>query len=121
MIDLPNYRLFYHNSLALAWGVAVYVANESQAEVVSKFRLIIDGCEDIWLELCRIDIFIDVIYRHSKYNIKVCLEEVNKNLEQLISTKLYLVGDININIYSTTNSSNMQLFTILCLLVMFFP
>ena len=67
--------------------------------------MIIDVLEDIWIKICLIDIFIGVIYRHPKNNIRVFLEKVNKNVEQLDSIKLYLVGEMNINISYTTKFS----------------
>ena len=67
--------------------------------------MIIDVFEDIWIKICLIDIFIGVIYRHPKYKIRVFLEKVNKNLGQLDSTKLCLVGEMNVNISYTTKFS----------------
>ena len=49
-------------------------------------------------------IFLGVIYRHPKSNAKLFVDELNKTLEQLKTTKVYLIGDININIFSINNA-----------------
>ena len=87
-----------------AGGVAVYVSNELRIEIVSKLNMNIDGCENMWIKLCHLDIILGVIYRHPKSNAKLFVDELNKTLEQLKTTKVYLIGDININIFSINNA-----------------
>ena len=54
--------------------------------------------------ICHLDIILGVIYRHPKSNAKLFVDELNKTLEQLKTTKVYLIGDININIFSINNA-----------------
>ena len=58
----------------------------------------------MWIKLCHLDIILGVIYRHPKSNSKLFVDELNKTLEQLETTKVYLIGDININIFSINNA-----------------
>ena len=54
-----------------------------------------------------LNIVFGVIYRHPSNNTKLFLEQLNKNLELLNNAKLYLIGDLNINICSSNkNFSN---------------
>ena len=52
------------------------------------------------------DFILGVIYRHPKSNAKLFVDELNKTLKQLKTTKVYLIGDININIFSINNAKN---------------
>ena len=54
----------------------------------------------MWIKLRHLDIILGVIYRHPKSNAKLFVDELNKTSEQLKTTKVYLIGDININIFS---------------------
>ena len=58
----------------------------------------------MWIKLCYLDIILGVIYRHPKSNVKLFVDELNKIFEQLKTTKVYLIGDININIFSINNA-----------------
>ena len=54
-----------------------------------------------------------------KSNAKLFVDELNKTLEQLKTTKVYLIGDININTFSINNAKYARLvITLICLLVM---
>ena len=103
-LELPNYKLVHIDSPTPAGGVAVYVSNELRIEIVSNLSLNIDGCENMWIKLCHLDIILGVIYRHPKSNVKLFVDELNKTSEQLKTTKVYLIGDININIFSINNA-----------------
>ena len=58
----------------------------------------------MWIKLCHLDIILGVIYQHPKSNVKLFVDELNKTSEQLKTTKVYLIGDININISSINNA-----------------
>ena len=58
----------------------------------------------MWIKLCHLVIILGVIYRHPKSNVNLFVNELNKILEQLKTTKGYLIGDININIFSINNA-----------------
>ena len=103
-LELPSYKLVHIDSPTPAGEVAVYVSNELRIEIVSNLSLNIDGCENMWIKLCHLDIILGVIYRHPKSNVKLFVDELNKTLEQLKTTKVYLIGDINVNIFSINNA-----------------
>lgn len=109
-IELPNYKLLHNDSPTRAGGVAIYVASNINIEIVSELYLNIEGCENIWIKLCDTDVIIAAIYRHPKNRVKTFIEHLNVNLELLKNSKVYLVGDININIDTsvihTTGSSS---------------
>ena len=50
------------------------------------------------------DIIQGVIHRLPKSNVKLFVDELNKTLEQLKTTKVYLIGDTNINVFSINNA-----------------
>ena len=93
-LEWPNYKLVHIDLLTPAGGVAVYVWNELRIEIASNLSLNIDGCENMWIKLCHLDIILGVIYRHPKSNVKHFVDELNKTLEQLKTTKVNLIGDI---------------------------
>ena len=106
-IELPDYKLFRNDSLTRAGGVAVYVADTLNAEIISSLYLDITGCKNIWSKMNCLNIVFGVIYRQPSNNTKLFLEQLNKNLELLNNAKLYLIGDLNINICSSNkNFSN---------------
>ena len=106
-IELPDFKLFRNDSVTRAGGVAVYVADTLNVEIISSLYLDITGCENIWLKMNCLNIVFGVIYRHPSNNAKLFLEQLNKNLELLNNAKLYLIGDSNINICSPNkNFSN---------------
>ena len=106
-IELPDFKLFRNDSVSRAGGVAVYVADTFNAEIISSLYLATTGCENIWLKMNCLNIVFSVIYRHPLINTKLFLEQLNKNLELLNNAKLYIIGDLNINICSSNkNFSN---------------
>ena len=66
-----------------AGWVAVSVSNELRIEIASNLSLNIDGCENMWIRLCHLDIILGIIYSHPKNNVKLFVDELNKTLEQL--------------------------------------
>ena len=107
-LDLPGYKLFHNDSATRAGGVAIYVNNNICAELIPQLVLDIDGCENLWLKLDDADVVISAIYRHPKNNSKLFLDHLNNSLahNMLKNTKVYLVGDFNIDIASTSSAPN---------------
>ena len=91
-IELLDFKLFRNDSVTRAGGVAVYVADTFNAEIILSLYLNITGCENIWLKMNCLNIVFGVIYRHLSNNTKLFLEQLNKNLELLNNPKLYLIG-----------------------------
>ena len=88
-LELPNCKLDYIDSPTPAGGVAVYVSNELSIKIVSNLSLNIDECENMLIKLCHLDIILGAIYRHPKSNAKLFVDELNKTLAQLKTTKVY--------------------------------
>ena len=107
-LDLRGYKLFHNDSTTRAGGVAVYVNNNICAGLIPKLILYFDGCENLWLKRNDADVVISAIYRHPKNNSKVFLEYLNNSLAHNMfkNTKVYLVGDFNIDIASASSASN---------------
>ena len=74
------------------------MADTFNAEIISSFYLDITGCENIWLKMNCLNIVVGVMYRYPSNNTKLFLEQLNENLELLNNAKLYLIGNLNINI-----------------------
>ena len=113
------------DSPTFALGVTVYISRELRFEIVSNLSLDIDGCENIWLKLYYADLLLGVIYCHPRSNVKIFSDQLNKRLEQLKISEVYLIGDININsslaIDASKDSSNVNGandYVNICLLVM---
>ena len=77
-LELPNNKLIHIDSPTPAGGVAVYVSNKLRIEIVSNLSLNIDGCENMWIKLCHLDIILEVIYRPPKSSAKLFVDELNK-------------------------------------------
>ena len=105
-IELPDYKFVHIDSPTSAGGVAVYISSELRFNIFFNLRLDIDGCENIWLKLCHSDLLLGVIYRHPRSNVKLFTNQLNKTLEQLKTFKVYLIGDMNINLSPIFDVSN---------------
>ena len=110
-IELPDYKFVHIDLPTSAGGVAVYISSELLFNILFNLSLDIDGCENMWLKLYYSDLLLGVIYRHSRSNVKLFTDQLNKTLEQLKTSKVYLIGDININlspIFDVFNDSNVN-------------
>ena len=50
-ILLPQYNLIHDDSTTRAGRVAIYVSKKFRFETKPKFKMKIDGCEDLWLNM----------------------------------------------------------------------
>ena len=105
-IELPDNKFVHIDSPTSAGGVAVYISSELHFNILFNLSLDIDGCENIWPKLCHSDLLLGVIYRHPRSNVKLFTDQLNKTLEQLKTSKVYLIGDMNINLSPIFNVSN---------------
>ena len=105
-IELPDYKFVHIDSPTSAGGVAVYISSELRFNILFNLSLDIDGCENIWIKLCHSDLLLGVIYRHPRSNVKLFTDQLNKTLEQLKNSKVYLIGDMNINLSPIFDVSN---------------
>ena len=105
-IELPDYKFVHIDSPTSAGWVAVYISSELRFNILFNLSFDIDGCENIWIKLCHSDLLLGVIYRHPRSNVKLFTDQLNKTLEQLKTSKVYLIGDMNINLSPIFDVSN---------------
>ena len=103
-VNLPGYTLIRTNSPTNAGGVAMYIANNIAYELKTDYEMKIDGCENIWIKLCNSNIVIGTIYRHPKNNMHLFLDSLNKQLDMFKQKTVFLIGDFNINLTSSSNT-----------------
>ena len=97
-IELHGYKLLHADSTTRAGGVAIYRSISLTVDIISNPGLDIIGCENLWIKLNCPDVIIGLIYRHPKNDVKLFLQKLNRSLEQYNNKKVYLIGDINIDI-----------------------
>ena len=109
LVNIPEYNLVYDNSSSSAGGVAIYMKNSLNYELKKEFRLKVDDCESIFVELdfkdktssllTKSSLLIGCIYRHPRYKIDTFLAELSKKLDMINCRNIpvLLMGDININ------------------------
>ena len=103
-ISLPQYNLVHDDSTTRAGGVAIYVSKKFRFETKPKFKIKIDGCEDLWL---------NIMDKNSVKNIEAieAFSEALFNFLNKISKPkriFYLLGDLNINISASTKAGSFE-------------
>ena len=67
-LSLPQYNFVHDDSTTRAGGVAIYVSKKFRFETEPKFKMKIDGCEDLWLNILEKNsvkkFTVGTIYRH---------------------------------------------------------
>ena len=94
-------------------GAAFLIKNDIQFNVLDNLKLILDDCDDIWLELLLSNnerLVIGSIYRHPSYNFNEFQNKFISNIEALNNQKKSVVigGDFNINLLNNNNSNLIQ-------------
>ena len=56
--------------------------------------------------MCHANLFLGVVYRRPRCNVKLFTDQLNKRFEQLKISKVYLIGDMNINLFFAIDHSN---------------
>ena len=73
-ISLPQYNLVHDDSTTRAGEVAIYVSKKFRFETEPKFKMKIDGCEDLRLNIldkCSVKKFtVGAIYRHPNADVE---------------------------------------------------
>ena len=70
-VGLPGYTFFNNNSCTSAGGVGIYVVDSIYCHELDSFRMHLEGCEDIWIEVTLSDkstLVIGSVYRHPQPN-----------------------------------------------------
>ena len=88
-----------------AGGVAIYVSKKFRFETEPKFKIKIDGCEDLWLNIVDKNsvkkFTIGAMYRHPNADVEAIeafSETLSNSLNNISKQKriFYLLGDLNI-------------------------
>ena len=97
-VNLSGYSLIHHDSPTNAGRVAKYLSKQIQYEVLTEMHMGISGCENIWVKLIDFNVILANIYRHPKNNLQNFINATNCNLERMKCSKVFLMGDYNINL-----------------------
>ena len=99
-IDISGYTFVHIDSPTTAGEVAMYISSALQFSVITNLQLTVNECENIWIKLHDSNIIISTIYRHPKNDAQVFIDALNTSLEKFrsINIKVFLVGDLNLNI-----------------------
>ena len=101
--NLPGFHLLHNDSPTNAGGDAIYTAVSIAFEYL---QMDIKGCENIWIKLCQSNIAIGTIYRHSHNDANTFLDTLDQHRDLLKNNKVFLIGDLNINISTSASRSN---------------
>ena len=110
-VSIPGYNFLHSDSVTNAGGVAIYVSSKFQFTIDHELNLNVNGCEDIWLNVClgnntEKKITIGAVYRHpntSTRNIEEISQALSNVMNKITMRKdvFYLLGDLNIDISPT--------------------
>ena len=110
-VSIPGYNFLHSDSVTNAGGVAIYVSSKFQFTIDHELNLNVNGCEDIWLNVClgnntEKKITIGAVYRHpntSTRNIEDFSQALSNVMNKITMRKdvFYLLGDLNIDISPT--------------------
>ena len=70
-IDISGFTFVHIDSPTTAGGVAMYISNAQQFSVLNNLQLIVNECENIWIQLHDSNLIISTIYRHPKNDSQV--------------------------------------------------
>ena len=109
---LPGYNSYYCNSNTSAGGSAIYVSDNIKCQPLSKTKIKITDCEDVWVELTLKNsdtLIVDSVYRHpnnTANDIKTFEDAFISIIKSFKTYQKYLVmGDFNIH-YDKIDTSN---------------
>ena len=91
------------NSITNAGGVAMYVSDHLDMELVNQFNIDCPGCEELWIKVRLKNNFIFltcVVYKHLKTSRDIFIDNLNRALAKVNHEKLNCVvmGVINIDV-----------------------
>ena len=107
-INIPGYTFLHYPSPTNAGGVGVYISNVITFSENQTFRLEVQGCENLWLDIefpgYKTKYTFAVIYRHPSSNYVPFLEALVEKLQLLHNkgNRAILLGDLNFNLNSST-------------------
>ena len=89
------------------------ILNNCSFEIIHKYNLNIQGCEDLWIELTinKDKRLIGVIYRHPNNSyVQKFLSMLNSNLQELTlnNKNCYVLGDLYLNTFGSVNNIGLK-------------
>ena len=118
---MPGYNLYYCNSKTSAGGSAIYVSDNIKYQPLSKTKIKIKDCEDVWVELTlkNMDtLIVGSVYRHpnnTANDIKTFEDAFISIIKSFKTYQKYLVmGDFNIH-YDKIDTSMIMLIALIVL------
>ena len=102
-INLARYNIVTKNSKTNAGGVAMYVSETLEYEVIQNYSINDPNCEDFWVKLRFKNseaLVVCVIYTHPKANINDFFDKLNNSLIKIAADNLNcaFLGDVNIDL-----------------------
>ena len=99
LYQIPNYKLFTNNVSSNMGGVCMYVHDTIGCNLISKFSIITEYIESLFLEVIinRKPTIIGIIYHRPGTSLPLFQEKLTDILSN-IHTNCVLMGDININL-----------------------
>ena len=102
--EFPGYNLYYCNFNTSAGGSAIYVSDNIKCQPLSKTKIKITDCEDVWVELTLKNsdtLIVGSVYRHpinTANDIKTFEDFFISIIKSFKTYQKYLVmGDFNIH------------------------
>ena len=112
-LNMHGYKFIHKPSPTIVGGVGMYISSTCSFEIIHKYNLNIQGCEDLWIELTvnKVKRLIGVIYRHpNNSNVEQFLSVLNDNLQELTlhNKHCYILGDLNLNTFGSVNNIGLK-------------
>ena len=105
---IPGYNFVLSDSVTYAVGVAVYVSSKFQYTLDHELNLNVNGCEDLWLNVClgniaEKKIIIGTVYRHPTTSIEDFYKALSYVMNKIIMRKdvFYQLRYLNTDIFPT--------------------
>ena len=113
-INLPGYTFLHFPSPSVVGGVGAYFSNQLTFAINNLFQLHVEGCKDLWFNVTfpnsKSQYIFAVIYCHPHNNHTPFFNALDKTLQILNwkESKVIIMGDININMLSDSNSPHLK-------------
>lgn len=107
LVSIPNYRLFRKDREGRGGGVAAYVNNQLNCEIININLPSITDIEHLWINfrVNKSSIALGVVYRPPQNNITNCIEAFDNIISYLMPSydTVLMTGDVNINLFNLNN------------------
>ena len=101
LVNVARYNIVTKSSKTHAGGIAMYVSETSEFEVVQNYSINDPNCEDLWIKLRFKNsetFLVCVLYRHPKANIYDFFDKLNNSFIIVAADNLNCVILVDVNI-----------------------